>query len=658
MKLNRVTGQALGGKNAMAHIDGRMILPSGCSAAWLNEETVIYGQRQLPDPTQDVTNPDVLLESRARNDQSFIRTYHVPTGTKKVLIDRPFNGISAGGNRWVAWLGGYGIYGDMRDPVGGLPYGPWFDQAVSWDGTIAIIPNYQKGAGMTLYAVDGRVTEVPDWDEQFPVQYGFKLCGPTSAIWSGTADGIRGINVRVPSVQLGFAHEPIRIEVPTASGTDEWITYWSNSYGAQVLHPYDELKGYVINTSGNAYWPDAMYWKGKIRIAFSWRQGELVDDARIMDVDLKSPRTVLKQPAGNPTPKGTVEDAKQAAAKRIYLTGDLTANLAVRADSDTSLVRPQLGLYEDDIVYRLSMLATNVLEPLKKQYPTMVIKSGFREVNGGMGQHEKGEAVDIQLSNQTDDRLLQCAKWIRDNLPFDQLILNWSQQSSPWIHVSFSPDSLRQDVQTKDLADNFTQGLAIVRPLVGEAAAAQLREQKVLDTLIISEMEAMQARESRGGVATVYADAAMDAGASGYGVYAANGEPGGGGSGTGNGTEYSGVVKCVIDQLYKNGVPAGFSNEQKCFNVVLRVAWLLRTVGVGLCKKEGGSNTFKYGGYEFSSQRICFADGTSYDIIGGASEGNLHPQWNPDSVPAGPDKYVVALDPGTDINMDWLTCQV
>ena len=633
MKLNPETGQALGAINGPASIDGKQILPLGASASWLNRDTIIYG----------------TWDDGVRTTYSDIRTYHVPTGQVSILIKQGFNFLQAGGNRWQAWLGSVGLYGAVNDELGGLGGGR--HGGVSWDGTVGIIPSYQQGIGLTLYAADGRVTEVPGFGAQ---GYGIQVLGPTSVLWTSN-EGIRGFNVNVPSVQVGYAFEPRRCYFPERKEEKEWICYWSNDYNGYVVHPYDKLEGYVLNTTGNAFWPDAIAWKGKIRVAFSWRQGEFPEDVRIFDVDLDAPRTQFYP---NRSHAGATTQEQEAAAARVFISGDYTAELATRGDVYRSLVRPQLGLYEDDIVYRLAMLATNVLEPLKKRYPRLVIKSGFREVNGGIGQHERGEAVDIQLANQTDDSLLEMAKWIRDNLPYDQLILNFSNQSRPWIHVSFSPDALRQEVLTKDYADGFTPGLAIVEQLTGEQRAEALRQQSKLDDMIISEMTRMQARETRGGYAPVYGDEVADSS-----TYVSEGVPvgeggSGGQSGEGNGSDYTAVVKCVIDQLYKNGVPGGFSNEQKCFAVVCRVAWLLKDKGVGLCLKAGGSNIFSWNGYSFSSQRICFSDGTSYDIIGGASSGGLSPQWNPDYPPAGAEAYLPAIDPGTEINMDWLSCPV
>jgi hypothetical protein len=167
-----------------------------------------------------------------------------------------------------------------------------------------------------------------------------------------------------------------------------------------------------------------------------------------------------------------------------------------------ALVNRQLGLLEDDIVYRLSLLAVNVLQPLKDQYPNIVVIGGFRQVNTGIGQHELGEAVDLQIRNQTPTQLFEVADYINKHLNFDQLVLNWTDigDQQGWIHVSFSVDSLRGQVHTKDFADAFHEGLFLCEPLTGEAAAAALRDQAASDASILKDLQATQDRQNRLGV--------------------------------------------------------------------------------------------------------------------------------------------------------------
>lgn len=163
------------------------------------------------------------------------------------------------------------------------------------------------------------------------------------------------------------------------------------------------------------------------------------------------------------------------------------------------LVTPQLGLLEDDIVYRLAMLAVNVLQPLKDVYPGVVVTSGFRQTNTGIGQHELAEAVDIQIRNQTPELLFEVADYIRKHLPFDQLILNHTNRGTQesWIHVSFSTFTNRGSVLTKDFSDRFHDGLFLVDPLSAEEEAEALRVVAAETELVLKEMQRQQERETR-----------------------------------------------------------------------------------------------------------------------------------------------------------------
>jgi len=134
-------------------------------------------------------------------------------------------------------------------------------------------------------------------------------------------------------------------------------------------------------------------------------------------------------------------------------------------------ITPQLGLLEDDILYNLSLLCKNVLEPVKKKYPAIKIVSGFRQVNTGIGQHERGQAADIIISSAPDTLLYEVADFIAKTLQFDQVILNYSLRRSSWIHVSFSPTGLRREALTRDFDDTFHAGIYLIKENTHKEAA-------------------------------------------------------------------------------------------------------------------------------------------------------------------------------------------
>jgi hypothetical protein len=95
-------------------------------------------------------------------------------------------------------------------------------------------------------------------------------------------------------------------------------------------------------------------------------------------------------------------------------------------------------------VINLVYLAAYVLEPLRVAMNEPIkIGSGFRcqKLNKAVGgvynsQHLKGQAADLCI----DGDLEKGRRWfnyIRDHLPFDQLIMEHNSKGTYWVHVSF-----------------------------------------------------------------------------------------------------------------------------------------------------------------------------------------------------------------------------
>lgn len=92
-------------------------------------------------------------------------------------------------------------------------------------------------------------------------------------------------------------------------------------------------------------------------------------------------------------------------------------------------------------------LFENVVQKVRDEFGVTVINSGYRgpELNKAVGgasssQHCKGEAADIEVPGVANKDL---AEWIRDNLDYDQLILEFYNPDVPdagWVHVSYRAD--------------------------------------------------------------------------------------------------------------------------------------------------------------------------------------------------------------------------
>ena len=100
-------------------------------------------------------------------------------------------------------------------------------------------------------------------------------------------------------------------------------------------------------------------------------------------------------------------------------------------------------------------LFENVVQKVRENFGVTVINSGYRgpALNKAVGgseksQHCKGEAVDIECPGTPN---YDVAKWIEDNLDFDQLILEFYKPGIPdsgWVHVSYKPEGNRKSVLT------------------------------------------------------------------------------------------------------------------------------------------------------------------------------------------------------------------
>ena len=97
-------------------------------------------------------------------------------------------------------------------------------------------------------------------------------------------------------------------------------------------------------------------------------------------------------------------------------------------------------------IYNLKSLCLNVLQPIRSHFEEpVIISSGYRsgEVCIAIGskptsQHAEGKAADIEIVNVDNKEL---AMWIKDNLEFDQLILEFYKDGEPdsgWVHVSYN----------------------------------------------------------------------------------------------------------------------------------------------------------------------------------------------------------------------------
>lgn len=159
-----------------------------------------------------------------------------------------------------------------------------------------------------------------------------------------------------------------------------------------------------------------------------------------------------------PFPTGDAIDNIQLTTN--YTVGKLTRKPHVIFDN--ALRSGEGGLSVEEIVCNLKLLAVNCLEPIRAKYPNSFVTNTWRPPSGNpRSQHPRGQAADIQFRNIPKTEYYNIAQWIKDNVSYDQLLLEYKTTGSglPWIHISFSKDGSRKQVLTLLNDKTYAQGL-------------------------------------------------------------------------------------------------------------------------------------------------------------------------------------------------------
>ena len=134
-------------------------------------------------------------------------------------------------------------------------------------------------------------------------------------------------------------------------------------------------------------------------------------------------------------------------SKNFTIQEYIKSQTALRQGIDNTPTEEHMG--------NATALFRNVVQKVRDQFGVTVINSGYRgeALNKAVGgssksQHCKGEAVDIECPGTPN---YDVAKWIEDNLDFDQLILEFYTPGIPdsgWVHVSYKSEGNRKSVLT------------------------------------------------------------------------------------------------------------------------------------------------------------------------------------------------------------------
>ena len=113
---------------------------------------------------------------------------------------------------------------------------------------------------------------------------------------------------------------------------------------------------------------------------------------------------------------------------------------------------------DKESIQNLKVICTSILEPVRRHYGKPIApSSGYRclALNRELGssdrsQHTTGQAVDFEVPGEAN---MDLARWIMDNLLYDQLILEFYKEGQPnsgWVHCSYVGQGNRKQAKRFD----------------------------------------------------------------------------------------------------------------------------------------------------------------------------------------------------------------
>jgi uncharacterized protein YcbK (DUF882 family) len=336
---------------------------------------------------------------------------------------------------------------------------------------VPIIPS--TGAFQNIQTTSAVVTkpgEFPDMREQFPtdnIESFLDLLVVAMQIHLFTIEGV----YNTISMYPGFP------SVPPAPGILQWVGYEvpntpPSAPAPVVVEPIEEVPVQdLLQTI-----PDDNNTVEAVQIVAQETGRNIVDDdgedagPQIAAIKAAIPEDVPEfneQLVATEQPTDVVDTPSEE-----ILCGDtldyelqLSPNYKVRSLSIDAVfphkIKNQVGLTTEEIVCNLKTLAVNILEPLRANYPNIRINSAFRGTpslpGNRVSQHEKGEAVDIQIPGFTPQQYLVVAKWVVENTAFDQII--YEHGNSIWLHISTKRNASNRKVALTMYRGNYESGI-------------------------------------------------------------------------------------------------------------------------------------------------------------------------------------------------------
>jgi predicted chitinase len=269
-----------------------------------------------------------------------------------------------------------------------------------------------------------------------------------SVNWKIGGDSIQGI-AGVNSVRSGGSTDVDSSTINLNSGTSQTNTPstrsgTSNDYIRRI--PENYLGGELIKyDDADEATVDAAHAE---QVASGEITQQEIDEGKAAKADVKDETPPPEKPTLTPScgmfaNKDMIPDTTQIS--KYYTIGMLSSKAVVSHDK----LKPQHNLEVPEIACNLKNLAENCLDLIKTKYSNMMVTSGFRH-GTTTSQHQRGMAADMQFTGATKGDYYDIASWIKSNVPFDQLLLEYKVfgTGQPWIHISFNSTGNRGQVMT------------------------------------------------------------------------------------------------------------------------------------------------------------------------------------------------------------------
>jgi len=140
--------------------------------------------------------------------------------------------------------------------------------------------------------------------------------------------------------------------------------------------------------------------------------------------------------------------------------------------SDTAIRKGINNNPNAEQIEKLKALCENILQPVRDHFGRVKVTSGFRSAelceaigSSSRSQHARAEAADFECIGVDNAEL---ADWIKRELPYDQLILEFytpGEPNSGWIHCSYT-----EGMPRKQFLHAFrSEGKTKYKPIIGKA---------------------------------------------------------------------------------------------------------------------------------------------------------------------------------------------